>query len=146
MISPYLFKFRPIFKEKIWGGQKIKSELNKDFSPLDNCGETWELYGVKGNISVVSEGPLVGTKLPDLIDTYKSELLGSKVYDKEKKHRLIMYCENNNFDPKDAYYYGDSYTDYHVMESVGNPVAVSPDKKLLKIAMANNWQILVKDR
>lgn len=97
MISPYLFKFRPIFKEKIWGGQKIKSELNKDFSPLDNCGETWELSGVKGNISVVSEGPLVGTKLPDLIDTYKSELLGSKVYDKEKNEfpLLVKFIDAN---------------------------------------------------
>ena len=43
MIAPYPFKFQPILKEKIWGGHKILTELNKDISPLENCGETWEI-------------------------------------------------------------------------------------------------------
>lgn len=80
MIKPYPFKFRPILKEKIWGGQKIKSELNKDFSPADNCGESWEISGVENNISVVKDGPLTGTSLTKLIDTYKGLLVGDKVY------------------------------------------------------------------
>ncbi len=42
-----------------------------------------------------------------------------------------------------AWYYGDSHTDKYVMEAVGFPVAVSPDKKLLKIANRNNWPILL---
>ena len=84
MIAPYPFKFQPILKEKIWGGHKIRTELNKDISPLENCGETWEISGVPGNISVVSEGPLTGTKLPDLIETYKGQLVGNRVYQKEK--------------------------------------------------------------
>jgi len=97
MIPPYPFKFRPIFKEKIWGGQKIKTELNKDFSPLDNCGETWEISGVSGNISVVSEGPLTGLRLPELIDTYKAEVVGGKVYHKEKNEfpLLVKFIDAN---------------------------------------------------
>ncbi|OEK05806.1 type I phosphomannose isomerase catalytic subunit [Roseivirga misakiensis] len=77
----YPLKFDTIFKEKIWGGTKIKDVLQKDFSPLKNCGETWEISGVPGNLSVVSEGNLKGNTLPDLIDTYKEELVGSKVYE-----------------------------------------------------------------
>lgn len=84
MLAPYPFKFQPILNEKIWGGHKIQTELNKDISPLENCGETWEISGVPGNISVVSEGPLTGTKLPDLIETYKGQLVGNQVYQKEK--------------------------------------------------------------
>ena len=71
---------------------------------------------------------------------------GKLVYAMEKKHRLHAYCQQHGFNPVDAYYYGDSYTDQHVMESVGNPIAVSPDMRLLKIAMANQWPILVHDR
>ncbi|MEN8228649.1 MAG: HAD-IB family hydrolase [Bacteroidota bacterium] len=71
---------------------------------------------------------------------------GKLVYGIEKKHRMQSYCQEHGYDAKDAYYYGDSYTDYHVMEAVGNPVAVSPDRKLLKIATAKNWPILLQDR
>ena len=97
MIAAYPFKFYPIFKEKIWGGQKIKTELNKDFSPIENCGETWEISGVAGNISVVSEGPLTGTSLPGLIDIFQGELVGNKVYQKEKNQfpLLVKFIDAN---------------------------------------------------
>jgi HAD superfamily hydrolase (TIGR01490 family) len=71
---------------------------------------------------------------------------GKLVYGKEKKIRMLDYCENNGFDPRTAYYYGDSVTDQYVMEAVGYPVAVAPDKKLLKIARAKRWEILTLDR
>lgn len=78
----YPLKFKTIYKDKIWGGEKIKTVLGKDFSPLPNCGETWEVSGVKGDISVVAEGELEGKVLTDLLDEYKSELAGNKVFEK----------------------------------------------------------------
>lgn len=97
MVAPYPFKFVPILKEKIWGGQKIKTELQKDISPNDNCGETWEISGVQGNISVVSNGPLTGTSLPDLIETYKGQVVGEKVYLREGKEfpLLVKFIDAN---------------------------------------------------
>ena len=77
----YPLTFETIFKDKIWGGQKIKTVLGKDFSPLPNCGETWEVSGVKGNISVVSQGPLKGQSLQELLEHYKEELVGKHVYE-----------------------------------------------------------------
>ena len=59
----YQLKFTPIFKDKIWGGNKIRSVLNKDFGHLPNCGESWELSGVEDNVSVVSNGYLAGNTL-----------------------------------------------------------------------------------
>ena len=67
-------KFETIFKDKIWGGQKIKTVLGKDFGDLPNCGETWEISGVKDNESIVSEGPLKGKSLPELITEYQATL------------------------------------------------------------------------
>ncbi|WP_026463454.1 type I phosphomannose isomerase catalytic subunit [Adhaeribacter aquaticus] len=81
MTALYPLKFKTIFKDKIWGGEKIKTVLNKDFSPLKNCGETWEISGVKGNVSVVAEGDLAGRALTDLIKEYKQDLVGKKVYE-----------------------------------------------------------------
>ena len=77
----YPLKFDTIFKDKIWGGEKINTILGKDFSPLPNCGETWEISGVPGNLSKVSEGPLKGWTLPELIEEFKEELVGKKVFE-----------------------------------------------------------------
>ena len=68
---------------------------------------------------------------------------GQLVYGPEKKVRMLDYCHEKGTDPQDAWYYGDSYTDRYVMEAVGHPVAVFPDKRLLNIARRNNWTILI---
>src|SRR6185312_16044954 len=80
MSTLYPLKFKTIFKDKIWGGQKIKTYLHKDFSPLPNCGETWEISGVKSDVSVVNGGALDGETLADLLEQFKGELVGEKVY------------------------------------------------------------------
>ncbi|MEL6590007.1 MAG: type I phosphomannose isomerase catalytic subunit [Bacteroidota bacterium] len=78
----YPLRFRTIFKDKIWGGQKIHTVLGKDYAPLPNCGETWEISGVDGNISVVAEGSLAGRSLKELIQVYQADLVGQSVYER----------------------------------------------------------------
>ena len=68
---------------------------------------------------------------------------GKLVYGLEKKVRLLAFCSDNGIDPLKAWYYGDSFTDKYVMEAVGHPVAVSPDKRLLRIAKRKHWPILL---
>jgi mannose-6-phosphate isomerase len=81
MSSLYPLKFKTIYKDKIWGGHKIETYLHKDFGDLPNCGETWEISGVKSDVSVVDGGELDGESLADLLEQYKDELVGKKVYD-----------------------------------------------------------------
>jgi len=81
MSSLYPLKFKTIYKDKIWGGHKIETYLHKDFGDLPNCGETWEISGVKSDVSVVDGGALDGQSLADLLEQYKDELVGKKVYD-----------------------------------------------------------------
>jgi mannose-6-phosphate isomerase len=80
MSALYPLQFKTIFKDKIWGGQKIKTYLHKDFGNLPNCGETWEISGVKTDVSVVANGELAGESLADLLEQYKDELVGKHVY------------------------------------------------------------------
>lgn len=77
--SLYPLKFKPILKDKIWGGNKLPKQLNKT-STSSKVGESWELSGVKDNLSKVANGDLKGHDLQELIKTYKSELVGEKVY------------------------------------------------------------------
>lgn len=78
----YPLKFKPIFKDKIWGGHKIKSVLEKDFSPLPNCGEIWVLSGVKDNETLVENGFLAGNNLAELTEIFMDDLLGAPVHNK----------------------------------------------------------------
>lgn len=77
----YPLKFTPIYKDKIWGGNKINTVLNKDFGNLPNCGESWEISGVEGNVSVVSNGYLAGNTLEELIEVYMGDLVGDHLFD-----------------------------------------------------------------
>ncbi|MFK7834089.1 MAG: type I phosphomannose isomerase catalytic subunit [Winogradskyella sp.] len=76
-MEAYPIKFNPILKEKIWGGEKLSSILNKK-SDSKNVGESWEISGVDDNISLVSNGLYKGKTLNDLISKYKSEFLGQE--------------------------------------------------------------------
>jgi mannose-6-phosphate isomerase len=75
----YPIKFNPILKEKIWGGEKLKTLFNKK-STRNDIGESWEISDVDGNISIVSNGALKDKSLKTLLSTYKAELVGEKVY------------------------------------------------------------------
>ena len=82
MSDLYPLKFKPIYLDKIWGGNRIKTILGKDFGNLPNCGESWELSAVEGNVSVVNNGFLKGNSLDELIEVYMGDLVGEKVYQK----------------------------------------------------------------
>jgi mannose-6-phosphate isomerase len=77
-LPDYPLLFNPILKNKVWGGTKLNKVLNKNSEAL-NVGESWELSGVAENISQVSNGPLVGVSLQELIEQHGAFLLGSKV-------------------------------------------------------------------
>ncbi len=78
----YPLKFTPLYFEKIWGGNRLKTVLGKDFGSLPNCGESWEISAVEGNVSEVSNGFLAGNTLTELIEVYMGDLIGDKVYKK----------------------------------------------------------------
>ena len=59
----YPIKFKPILKEKIWGGQNLKTSLNKNIPDDKKVGESWEISGVDGNVSVVENGFLTDNNL-----------------------------------------------------------------------------------
>jgi mannose-6-phosphate isomerase len=82
MSGLYPLKFKPIYLEKMWGGNRLNKLLGKDFGKLPNCGESWELSAVEGNVSEVSNGFLAGNNLTELVEIYMSDLVGDKVFKK----------------------------------------------------------------
>ena len=72
-------KFNPLLVQTLWGGEKIIpfKHLNSD---LTQVGESWEISGVKGNETVVSEGEFKGKRLNELVDELKGKLVGEANY------------------------------------------------------------------
>jgi putative phosphoserine phosphatase/1-acylglycerol-3-phosphate O-acyltransferase len=67
--------------------------------------------------------------------------LGNLCFGEEKARRLTEYCENHNYSPDNAWYYGDSISDLPALSIVGNPVCVNPDRQLEKEACKREWKI-----
>lgn len=77
----YPLTFKPILKEIIWGGDEITKF--KNIQPIkDGIGESWEISGVPGNLSIVKNGELEGKSLQELVIEHKGDLVGKAVYEK----------------------------------------------------------------
>ena len=73
----YPLTFKPIFKERIWGGRNIESLYGKALPKNVLIGESWEVSDRPGDESVVANGPLAGKSLQWLMEHHRAALLGS---------------------------------------------------------------------
>lgn len=74
----YPLFFKPIFQERIWGGEKIKTLLGKSISEK-LIGESWELSTVNGCVSEIVNGQFSGQSFLEVIQQFPHEILGEKV-------------------------------------------------------------------
>ena len=72
----YPFKFNPILKSTIWGGEKIIPFKGLDIDQ-PQVGESWEISNVPGDESVVSYGADAGKNLSELVKEYKGAWFGA---------------------------------------------------------------------
>ncbi|MEY2629185.1 MAG: Mannose-6-phosphate isomerase ManA [Bacteroidota bacterium] len=86
----YPLQFEPILKERIWGGTKLKTLLNKPITS-EITGESWEISTVENDVSVVANGAFTGKTLNELIDLYPAEILGKKVYAQFGKQFPLLF-------------------------------------------------------
>jgi len=71
----YPMKLNPVFKETIWGGNKIKEVYGKN-TFCDKIGESWEASAIPGGVSTVANGEFAGMGLDELTAKFSAEILG----------------------------------------------------------------------
>lgn len=76
-----MFLFEEIFKDTIWGGDRIARLKGITLSRQD-IGESWEISGLPGHETLVRCGPDKGKSLKDLAAEYGEDLLGSHVFER----------------------------------------------------------------
>lgn len=86
--------FHPIFKEKIWGGDRMGALLGKNTALLPNCGESWEISGVAGDVSELADA---SANLQQLLDMHQGLLTGNRVFEKHAGEfpLLIKFLDAN---------------------------------------------------
>jgi len=64
-------------------------------------------------------------------------------YAEEKARAIEHLAATLGYDLDECYAYSDSVTDVHMLEVVGHPSAVNPDRELRRIATAREWPVLL---
>ncbi|MDR3245260.1 MAG: class I mannose-6-phosphate isomerase, partial [Prevotellaceae bacterium] len=139
----YPLKFRPIYKERVWGGNKLSTVINRTKPDKKPVGESWELSSVEENLSVVTNGFLKDNDIQELIETYMGDLVGDKVYEKfgiefpllfkliDSAERLsVQVHPNDEIALKRHKAYGKTEMWYVIDASGNSPIYVGFNKKL----------------
>ncbi len=85
----YPIKVHPIFKEKIWGGNKLKRFFN--IPENHKIGEVWFFADQELDCSIVSNGYYKGIKLNYLLQKYSRNILGDKVAKKSQGKFPLLF-------------------------------------------------------
>jgi len=72
----YPLKLKPIYKHRIWGGQKLREVFGKDIPEGEKIGESWELADLREDKSVIENGELAGQTLISAVGKYPQEIAG----------------------------------------------------------------------
>lgn len=106
-------------------------------SPIEVIEDFAVAMGMKGALGTVSE----------IVDgVYTGRLAEPFCYGPGKAHAMRQIAERENYDLTRSYAYTDSISDLPMLESVGHPVAVNPDRKLEAVARERGWPIIEFNR
>lgn len=84
-----LLRFEPIFLYRLWGGRRLGRLLAAPLPGDDPVGEAWVLSDRDDHPSVVAQGPLAGTKLPEIVQRHRGEVLG-RFADRYSRFPLLL--------------------------------------------------------
>ena len=85
---------------------------------------------------------VVGTRAEVVDGLYTGNLDGPMVHGPEKATRVQELAKDKDLDLARSFAYSDSINDLPLLELVGNPVALNPDRQLKAIARRRGWQVL----
>ena len=73
----YPILFAPIYKEVMWGGEMLKTHLNRDLPETKvPIGESWEIVDRDDAVSIIENGPMKGKTIRELLEEYGVDVMG----------------------------------------------------------------------
>ena len=106
-------------------------------SPVEIVAELAEALGISGGLGTESE----------IVDgVYTGRLAAPFCYGEGKAEVLRTLARRRGYDLDKCYAYSDSISDLPMMQLVGNPIAVNPDRSLMSVAHRRGWPVVEFNR
>ena len=126
-----------VYDEAVERIQQHKS-AGQDVVIVSSSGE--EVVGPIG--AMVGADHVLATRMVVSDDGKYTGEIERYVYGPEKAEAVRELAAERGYDLAASYAYSDSITDLPLLEEVGHPTAVNPDRALRKIAVEHGWPIL----
>lgn len=91
----YPLKFEPIYQYRLWGGRRLEHLLSKPLPKDEPVGEAWLLSDRKDHASKVSEGPLEGSIITELMKKYPKQIMGKVGNGSDRFPLLLKFLDCN---------------------------------------------------
>jgi len=88
---------------------------------------------------------VIATRM-EIVDGRYTGSIDFYAYAENKASAIVELAEERGYDLSRSYAYSDSVTDLHMLEVVGHPHAVNPDRDLRRQATRRGWPVLVFTR
>lgn len=106
-------------------------------SPIEIVGELAKALEITGGLGTQSE----------IVDgVYTGQLAAPFCYGEGKADLIRLLAKEKGYDLSRSYSYSDSASDLPMMQIVGHPVAVNPDRSLMSIAHRRGWPVVEFNR
>jgi HAD superfamily hydrolase (TIGR01490 family) len=104
-----------------------------------------ELAGILAQVLVFDGG--IGSEFSEAVDgVYTGRPVGLFIYGEGKARAIEELAKREGFELEHCYAYSDSASDLPMLRLVGHPVAVNPDRELLRTARQEGWDVMRCDR
>lgn len=71
-----LIRFKPQHVTRVWGGRRLEL-FGRELETNEPIGESWEISGLPGALSIVNSAPYAGADITRLIKKHKLDIFGS---------------------------------------------------------------------
>ncbi|MDP8970525.1 MAG: HAD-IB family hydrolase [Actinomycetota bacterium] len=106
-------------------------------SPVEIVAELARALGLAGGLGTESE----------IVDgAYTGRLVGPFCYGDGKAEAVRKLVADRGYDLARCYAYADSASDLPILQLVGHPVAVNPDRSLMSVAHRRGWPVVEFNR
>lgn len=132
--------FSPTLKKNVL--ERLKKHQEEGFLTILVSGSFQNLVDTIANRLNIDFA--IGTELEVVKNRFSGKIIPPLCFSHEKAKKVKEFLSSNGFkiNFQESFAYSDSYFDLPLLELVGNPVVVDPDKKLLEIAKNRGWQII----
>lgn len=91
-MKKYAMKLRPVSKEILWGGTRLKDEYGKT-APFEKIAESWELTVRENEMCVIDNGEYAGMPLGAYLALNPKETMGSACLKYDRFPLLIKFID-----------------------------------------------------